>query len=218
VNLSTGKNLAGAFHSPRRLVACRSFLQTLPLRELQAGRWELVKMALLEGDLSWAEALLVDSMPPASSIGEALRRKALVVHKDPFENDERRLLNLGHTLGHALEAASSHALLHGEAVGLGLLGACALAEELGEARFPSAFLTLLASHLKPLEDRIASWETCRPFLERDKKAFRDAAGFPAIHSILPLPGLGALQRPVGPDIWARAHARMADLIAGPGTH
>jgi 3-dehydroquinate synthase len=217
VNLDAGKNLAGAFHAPVRLVACRSFLATLPLRELHAGRWELVKMALLDGDLPWAERLLAEDVPTADSIREALRRKALIVHRDPFERDERRLLNLGHTLGHALEAASGHALLHGEAVGLGLLAACALSEGLGMTAFPAPFLVLLGRHLNPLADRIPPWEACRPFLGRDKKAFRDAEGNPAIHSILPLPGRGALQRPVGPDAWASAHARMADLIAAPGT-
>lgn len=216
VNLAAGKNLAGVFHPPRRLVACRSFLETLPPRQLQAGRWELVKMALLEGDLGWAEELLQVSPPTAGSIREALRRKAMVVHRDPTELGERRLLNLGHTLGHALEAASGHALLHGEAVGLGLLAACALSEELGEARFPPAFLALLARNLRPLAGRIQPWPVCRPFLIRDKKAHRDAEGIAAIHSILPIPGRGALQRPLGPDSWARAHARMAELLAAPG--
>ncbi len=217
VNLAAGKNLAGAFHAPRRLVACRSFLGTLPVRELEAGRWEVVKMALLDGDLAWAETLLADPMPAAASLQEALRRKALVVHRDPLEAGERRLLNLGHTLGHALESASGHALLHGEAVGLGLLAACALAEELGEAHFPPYFLAVLARSLKPLADRIAPWEACRPFLVRDKKAHRDAGGTAAIHSILPAPGRAAVQRPVDPDRWAQAHARMAALIAHPGT-
>jgi 3-dehydroquinate synthetase len=217
VNLAAGKNLAGAFHAPRRLVACRSFLDTLPARELQSGKWELIKMALLVGDLSWAETLLLEDLPAAGSIQEALRGKALIVHVDPFEQNQRRLLNLGHTLGHALESASGHALLHGEAVGLGLLGACALSEDLDEGRFPAEFMSLLAAKLKPLKARISPWAACLPFLTRDKKAFRDAEGIPAIHSILPLPGRGALQRPVGPDLWAHAYARMADLIARPGT-
>lgn len=217
VNLAAGKNLAGAFHPPRRLVACRSFLDTLPTRELRSGRWELVKMALLDGDLPWAETLLAQDIPSSDSIAEALRRKALIVHRDPFEKDERRLLNLGHTLGHALEAASAHALLHGEAVGLGLLAACALSEEMEGEPFPAGFLALLARTLKPLEDRIPAWEVCRPYLDRDKKAYRDADGLAAIHSILPRPGRGARQRPLGPAPWAVAHARMAELIAGSGS-
>lgn len=216
VNLGAGKNLAGAFHAPQRLVACRSFLETLPRRQVQAGRWELVKMALLEGDLAWAGDLLGDAPPSAASIREALRRKAMVVHRDPTERGERRLLNLGHTLGHALEAASGHALLHGEAVGLGLLAACVLSEDLGGGRFPPAFLASLAKALGPLADRVQPWPACLPFLVRDKKAHRDAEGIAAIHSILPLPGRGALQRPLGPESWERAHARMAELIAAPG--
>lgn len=217
VNLEAGKNLAGAFHAPARLVVCRSFLATLPARELQAGRWEVVKMALLDGDLGWAETLLGEAVPSAASLQEALRRKALVVHRDPFEAGERRLLNLGHTLGHALESASGHDLLHGEAVGLGLLAACALAEELGEGPFPPGFLALLARHLQPLAGRVPVWDDCRPFLARDKKAHRDAGGAAAIHSILPVPGRPAVQRAVGPDPWERAHGRMVQLLADSGT-
>lgn len=216
VNLAAGKNLAGAFHPPARLVACRSFLETLPARELEAGRWEVVKMALLDGDLAWVERLLGEPLPSADSLSAALRRKAEIVHRDPFEAGERRLLNLGHTLGHALEAASAHALLHGEAVGLGLLAACALAEDLGEAVFPEPFLGLLARRLRSLADLVPSWEASRPFLARDKKAFRDGAGAAAIHSILPAPGRPATQRPVEPEQWGRAHARLVRMLEEPG--
>lgn len=213
VNLAGGKNLAGAFHHPARMVACRAFLETLPVRQVEAGRWELVKMALLEGDLDWAGRLLDEALPSAESIRRSLRLKAEVVDRDPTEQHERRLLNLGHTLGHALEAASGHALHHGEAVGLGLLAACALAESEGLPPCPAAWLQRLADRLRPLADRIAPWEECLPYLRRDKKAVGDGRGGGAIHSILPAPGRRAEQRLLPPEAWSLAHAKLLEFLS-----
>lgn len=205
VNLPEGKNLVGAFHPPARFVACRGFLETLPPRQLAAGRWEVVKMALMEGDATWAEALLAADLPRAEDLARALRLKVEVVHRDPREQGERRLLNLGHTLGHALESASGHALLHGEAVGLGLLAACFLAEDQGLPPFPAPLQATLRGALTPLSDRIAPWEACLPWLARDKKALH---GGGAIHCILPRPGARAAQVPLPPDAWQPAHGRL----------
>jgi len=159
VNLSAGKNLAGAFHPPDRMVVCRSFLDTLPARQLASGRWELVKTALLEGDGSWAEALLALERPLEGDLVRALGIKADIVRRDLTEQGERRLLNLGHTLGHALEAASSFRLLHGEAVGLGTLAACLLAERRGLAPFPAS---LRRAWRKPCAPCAASFPPGRP--------------------------------------------------------
>ncbi|MBL0210660.1 MAG: 3-dehydroquinate synthase [Holophagaceae bacterium] len=208
VNLSAGKNLAGAFHAPSRLVACRSFLRTLPVRQLEAGRWEMVKIAVMAGDMPWAEAILNHDLPPAEFIQRTLAAKAEIVHRDPTEQGERRLLNLGHTLGHALEAASRFQLLHGEAVGLGLLAACFLAEELGLEPFPVPFLRRLAKALKPLAPLAASWEECRPWLLRDKKAAHGLSPWPELHCILPLPSERARQMALKADAWMIPHRRL----------
>lgn len=208
VDLEAGKNLAGAFHPPARLVACRAFLESLPERQMRAGRWEMVKVALLEGDLDWAGALLDRNLPERADIARCLRFKGAIVHRDPRERGERRLLNLGHTLGHALEAASGYRLLHGEAVGLGLLAACELARDQGLEPLPGAFLERLAGELRPLAPRIPAWEECLPWLLRDKKA--DAM---AIHCILPLPRALAEQRILPAEAWAVAHARMLAFFA-----
>ena len=208
VNLAAGKNLAGAFHAPSRLVACRSFLRTLPARQLEAGRWEMVKTAMLVGDVAWAEAILGHDLPPAEFIQRTLEIKAEIVHRDPTEQGERRLLNLGHTLGHALEAASHFQLLHGEAVGLGLLAACFLAEEMGLAAFPVPFLRRLAKALKPLAPLVASWEECRPWLLRDKKATHGSLSSPELHCILPLPSQRARQMALKSDAWITPHRRL----------
>jgi 3-dehydroquinate synthetase len=215
VDLEGGKNLAGAFHPPERLVVCRDFLSTLPPRQLDAGRWEMVKMALIEGDVAWALALLAETgRPGAGDLLRALLAKAGVVHRDPREAGERRLLNLGHTLGHALEAASGYRLLHGEAVGLGTLASCFLAESLGLAPFPAELLAAMAARLRPLAPLLPDWPACLPWLERDKKSACDPGdpGRSAIHCILPCPGALAEQRLLPPEAWGSAHQRLVALL------
>lgn len=213
VNLEAGKNLAGAFHPPSRLVVCRSFLQTLPHRQRASGRWELVKTALLEGDHHWAEGLLASDLPSGTDLARALGLKADIVHRDLTEQDERRLLNLGHTLGHALEAASGFRLLHGEAVGLGTLAACLLAERRGLPAFPDSLRRTLAQALLPLRSDLPSWEACRPWLLRDKKSAGTGEG--AVHCILPRAGARAVVQSLPPDAWAPAHADLTRLLDTP---
>lgn len=210
VNLGAGKNLAGAFHPPARMVVCRSFLDTLPDRHLASGRWELVKTALLEGDHRWAEALLARNQPSEADLARALAIKAGIVHRDLTEQGERRLLNLGHTLGHALEAASGFQLLHGEAVGLGTLAACLLAEREGLPAFPPSLRQALVGALRPLRDHLPPWEACRPWLLRDKKSVGSSDG--AVHCILPRAEGPAEVRCLPPDAWAPAHGDLARLL------
>jgi 3-dehydroquinate synthase len=214
VDLEAGKNLAGAFHPPTTMVVCRAFLRTLPARHLAAGQWEIFKMALVEGDLAWAGTLLEDGLPGPDSLLRALGAKAEIVARDPLEAGERRLLNLGHTLGHALEAASGYRLLHGEAVGLGALAACCLAELEGLGPFPPAFLARTASRLSPLAPLVPPWEACLDWLGRDKKSAPDRQNpaRTAIHCILPCPGHRAEQRLLPPETWGPAHRRMLALL------
>jgi len=123
-----GKNLIGAFHQPILVVADTALLDTLPLREFRAGYAEVVKYGLL-GDaafFSWLEANWRDVFAGGAAREHAIavccRGKAGIVARDERETGERALLNLGHTFGHALEAAAgfSGRLLHGEAVALGM--------------------------------------------------------------------------------------------------
>jgi 3-dehydroquinate synthase len=221
-DLAAGKNLVGAFHPPRRLVACTGFLAGLPPRHLENGRWELVKTALIQGELAWATEMLQEGPVKQAWVERALAYKAGVVHRDPRESGERRLLNLGHTLGHALEAVSGYELLHGEAVGLGLLASCLMVEDLDLKPFPVEFLDLLAQRLTPLAPRVAPWSECLPLLHRDKKA-RAAAhsteDHPAteIHCILPRAAEPAIQRILPPEAWAGPHARLIQLLAREAT-
>ncbi len=216
-DLTAGKNLVGAFHPPRRLVACTDFLASLPERHAENGRWELVKTALIQGEMGWALEMLQDGPVKFGWVERALAYKAGVVHRDPREAGERRLLNLGHTLGHALEAASGYTLLHGEAVGLGLLGSCFLAEEQGLKPFPASVLEALVRRLVPLAPRIAPWPDCQTLLARDKKAMRvsgnmEGDGSIQIHCILPRPNEFAVQRTLPPQAWEGAHAKLLSLL------
>jgi shikimate kinase/3-dehydroquinate synthase len=142
VNLRAGKNLAGAFHQPRIVLADTDTLSTLPLRELRAGWGEVAKHGLLQGPLwDWCEAHGPAAMQgdPAAlrhAVLESCRLKAGVVVADEREEAPeggRALLNLGHTFAHALEAECGYdgSLLHGEAVAVGLGLAAALSARLG---------------------------------------------------------------------------------------
>jgi 3-dehydroquinate synthase len=124
-----GKNLVGAFHQPRLVLADTALLDTLPKREFVAGYAELVKYSLLAdaGFFSWLESNWQDVFSGGSgrehAIALACRGKAAIVARDERETGERALLNLGHTFGHALEADAgfSGKLLHGEAVAIGIV-------------------------------------------------------------------------------------------------
>ena len=124
VNLPEGKNLVGAFWQPSGVLCDLDALPTLPPRELRCGRGEMAKYHFLTGDDLLA-------LPEAERIARCVAIKAEVVAGDERESGRRALLNYGHTLAHALETATDHALAHGEAVGIGLLYAAHLARELG---------------------------------------------------------------------------------------
>ncbi len=141
VDHPAGKNLIGAFHQPRAVMADLDTLATLPDRELRAGVAEVVKTACI-GDtdfFTWleahAEALLArDADALTRAIATCCRFKARVVERDERETGERALLNFGHTFGHALEAESGFGtLLHGEAVAIGMIVAARLSSKLGMA-------------------------------------------------------------------------------------
>lgn len=127
-----GKNLIGAFHQPRLVVADVGALATLPARERWSGLAEIAKAALL-GDAALfarleAELETIAAAPPAEVVARAVAIKARVVAADEREGGLRRVLNLGHTVGHALEHACAGALTHGEAVVYGMRAAIRLSQ------------------------------------------------------------------------------------------
>jgi len=139
VDLPGGKNTVGLFHHPRMVVGDTGVLSTLPREELRSGLAEVIKMAaLLDPDLfglveEELDLLLEgDAAALGPVVGAAAAAKIAVVERDPTEKGERRLLNFGHTLGHAIESACGYAgLRHGEAVGYGILFALRLARSRG---------------------------------------------------------------------------------------
>lgn len=139
INAAAGKNLIGAFHQPAAVLIDPSTLDTLPERELRAGYAEVVKYGLI-GDpafFDWCEAsgtalLAGDGASRLHAIETCVRAKAAIVAEDERETKGRRaLLNFGHTFGHALETESGFAMLHGEAVALGMVLAFRLSVERG---------------------------------------------------------------------------------------
>lgn len=116
-DLPEGKNLAGAFHSPRLVLIDVDFLETLPARERACGRAEMIKHEVI-GGLPWS--VDVSRLPTAQEIAANLAVKVGIVEEDPFERTGKRmLLNCGHTIGHAVEKTSNYTLSHGESVAIG---------------------------------------------------------------------------------------------------
>ncbi|MEO5558553.1 MAG: 3-dehydroquinate synthase [Dokdonella sp.] len=156
VNLPIGKNLVGAFHQPRAVIADTETLATLPDRQYRSGLAEVVKYGAI-GDLvffEWLERNTAtlnarDSAALIEAIASSCRHKAGVVARDEHEHGERALLNFGHTFGHALETASGYGtLLHGEAVAIGMVLAAQLSADLDRA--PRADTERLADLLAAL--------------------------------------------------------------------
>jgi 3-dehydroquinate synthase len=139
VNLPEGKNLLGSFHHPRAVFADIGVLGTLPDRELRAGLMESIKAGIIRDRLlvrfmedHAAEVLGRDPKALERTIAASIRMKAGVVNKDERESGLRMILNFGHTVGHALERATRYTvLLHGEAVGWGMVAALAVARRRG---------------------------------------------------------------------------------------
>ena len=154
INSPLGKNLIGAFHQPVKVLADLEVLQTLPQRQRAAGYAEIAKYGLL-GNISffeWLETNVGKIMGgDVDAIAEAVRisceMKARIVAEDETETGVRALLNLGHTFGHALEAATGYSdlLLHGEGVAIGMLQAFGFSEMLGHC--PPGTAKKVAAHL-----------------------------------------------------------------------
>ena len=146
VNLVAGKNLLGSFHQPLVVLIDPDVLKTLPEREYRAGLYEIVKCGVIRDaelfrmlDECAASVLAQEPATVERIIADAVRIKAEVVSADEREGDLRRILNFGHTIGHALEAQTKYSrFLHGEAVAFGMRAATELAERTGQLAAPDA--------------------------------------------------------------------------------
>jgi 3-dehydroquinate synthase len=177
-NLAAGKNLIGAFHHPLAVFADIDTLSTLPPNELRAGLQESIKAGIIrDHDLfsyieQHADAILAaDPRALQHVIAESVRMKARVVAEDEREIGVRMLLNLGHTLGHAIEAATNYnQLLHGEAIAWGMLAATSIAQKRGMVTSAQAErITNLVRRFGPMRPFTADAETLVALTAKDKK-------------------------------------------------
>jgi len=198
INSRHGKNLVGVFHQPVLVIADTALLDTLPTRDFRAGYAEVAKFGLLAdaGFFAWLEANWQDLFEggPARehAIAIACRGKAGVVARDERETGERALLNLGHTFGHAFEAAAgfSTKLLHGEAVSLGIACAFEFSARLGllpqaEAERAVRHLSAvgLPTHIRDVPAVRTNADALMALIGQDKKVRRGKLTFILLHGI-----------------------------------
>jgi shikimate kinase/3-dehydroquinate synthase len=205
VDLPEGKNYAGAYHQPSAVLVDPSALATLPQEELAAGWAEVVKTALIAGGSLWERVRAGGSLDRDLVVACA-RTKLAVVASDERDSGRRQILNLGHTVGHAIETATGYRRYrHGEAVGLGLLAALTLSEQV-ELR--SEVAALLAGRGLPVQlDAGIDVETVLAAVQRDKKRRGGRVGFVLVES----PGDVRPGRPVADS---ELRAAVAELRAG----
>lgn len=202
INSPHGKNLVGAFHQPVLVVADTSVLDTLSPRQFRAGYAEVAKYGAL-GDaafFTWLEANHADIVSGGSArehaVATSCRAKAAIVARDERETGDRALLNLGHTFGHALEAATgfSDRLFHGEGVAIGMVLAAELSAELG--LMPKADADRLQKHLAAVglptrlqdiaglkQEGLADANTLMALMAQDKKVKRGKLTFILMRAI-----------------------------------
>jgi 3-dehydroquinate synthase len=202
INSPLGKNLIGAFHQPVLVIADTAVLDTLPPRQFRAGYAEVVKYGLLgdESFFTWLEAnrgeVFAGGAAREHAIATSCRAKAAIVARDERENGERALLNLGHTFGHALEAATgfSDRLFHGEGVAVGMVLAAELSARLGMIAQSDALRIErhlaeagLPTHLKDVagvtQEGLADADALMTLMAQDKKVRRGRLTFILLEAI-----------------------------------
>jgi shikimate kinase / 3-dehydroquinate synthase len=182
VDLPEGKNYAGAYHQPSAVIVDPSVLSTLPPEEAAAGYVEVVKTALIAGGPLWAR-VRAGGAPDDDVILGCLRTKLAVVAEDERDEGRRQVLNLGHTVGHAIEAATGYRRYrHGEAVGLGLLCALRLS---GRDALRTEVASLLAARGLPQRLEGAPAAEVAALVSRDKKRTGESVPFVLVEA----PGL-----------------------------
>jgi 3-dehydroquinate synthase len=213
INSPQGKNLIGAFHQPVLVVADTAVLDTLPPRQFRAGYAEVAKYGVL-GDAAffgWLEKNHADIFKGGAArehaIATSCRAKAAIVARDERETGDRALLNLGHTFGHALEAATgfSDRLFHGEGVAIGMVLAAQFSAELGMIAASDALRIAhhlaavgLPTHLQNIagfaQEGLADADALMALMAQDKKVKRGKLTFILLEAV----GRAAIARDVEP--------------------
>ena len=203
VDLPEGKNLVGAFVRPRLVAADLDWLGTLPGREISNGLAETIKMGFLSGGAYFDD---LDRIKPARDgdldalqtlVLHSVRFKAQVVAEDELEGGLRAILNYGHTIGHALEAAAHYALPHGNAVAVGMLAAARLSRERFGTDLTGVHEDLIGAAGLPLRVPDAGVGRVLRAMGRDKK--RSADDGPVQHRFVLLEDIGKPVRNVPVD-------------------
>ena len=188
VNLANGKNLIGSFHQPSAVIIDPLVVETLPEREYRAGLYEVVKHGIIASEPLFRlmvdrreEVLARDPGAVKTMVAESVRIKAEVVSADERENGLRRILNFGHTFGHALEAETKYErFLHGEAVAWGMKAATHLAALEGMLGDPSEILNAVEGYGPIPGLNGVSQEAVQSRLLSDKKTVHGR-----VHFVLP---------------------------------
>jgi shikimate kinase/3-dehydroquinate synthase len=174
VDLPEGKNYAGAYHQPSAAIVDPDTLATLPAAEAAAGYAEVVKTALIAGGRLWAH-VRAGGEPDDEAILGCLRTKLRIVSEDERDSGRRQVLNLGHTVGHAIEAATGYQRYrHGEAIGLGLLAALRLS---GRDTLRKEVAELLAARGLPQRIEGTTADDVIALVQRDKKRVGERVPF-----------------------------------------
>lgn len=189
VDLKSGKNLVGTFHHPRLVLSDTAVLSTLPPREFQAGLYESLKCGVIgspalfeQVERNKASEVRNNSPLLRSIVGQSVRMKAKIVSTDEREGGLRRILNFGHTIGHALETESEYRrFLHGEAVAWGMIAATHLAAATNRIdTFAARRIIGAVLALGPLPEVAASGKRILGLLQSDKKTLGGR-----VHFVLP---------------------------------
>lgn len=221
VNVPNGKNLIGAIYQPKKVIVDTSVLQTLPQKEFSNGIVEMIKHALI-ADASlfdyleehFSEILELNLSRLEKAIVESCRIKMHIVEQDEKEKGLRRLLNFGHTVGHALEKLTHYHLSHGEAVAVGLLVESYISYELGylDHEVLVRIKKILVHYLLPLQFSYRfSSEAIIEAMRSDKKSLKGTPRFALIKAIgEPLSFEGCYCTPVDEPIIKKAIQWMND--------
>jgi 3-dehydroquinate synthase len=192
INSDYGKNLIGAFHSPRSVIIDLAFLQSLSARDFSAGMAEVIKCGFIEDPEILALAEKINPRDPLADleslldlIGRSVAVKAKVVSVDFKESFAREALNYGHTLGHAIEIHSKYQLRHGEAVAIGMVFIAELSAARGliDSSVVDLHRQLLNRFDLPTTYPREAWQKLAPLLALDKKARGTTIRFVSLNGI-----------------------------------
>jgi 3-dehydroquinate synthase len=191
VNLNGIKNQIGVFHQPKTVFTIPAFLETLPEREIFSGFVEMLKHGLIADKTYWEELIKIRHAPQmiqSELIKKSIGIKTAICHADPYEMGERKKLNFGHSIGHALESfalCAGHALSHGEAVAWGMMAESSIScQKKGISEAELAVITeVLSRFVQPFPIEKKDYAILFSYLQKDKKKVNNNLNFTLLNAI-----------------------------------